>query len=138
MSMAAAFLRVLLCVSLVFSGSVAAATSAMMSLQQGPPTSLQSDTADHPACHGRPMAGVAKVDPRPSAQPGSLAGTTGQSAPDCCDAGTCSSACLHQAQVPLLSNVFDAADGDVAAAVAHVTTSHAEPALPSLIRPPIG
>ena len=109
MSLAAAFLRVLLCVSLVFSGSVTAATSAMMSLQQGP-----------------------------SAQAGSLAGTTGQSAPDCCDAGTCSSACLHQAQVPLLSNVFDAADGDVAAAVVHVTSSHAEPALPSLLRPPIG
>ncbi|WP_425482237.1 CopL family metal-binding regulatory protein [Cognatiluteimonas profundi] len=139
MSLRTAIWRVLLCISLILNGSVYAATSATMSLQQpGQPNAAQSDArADHPPCHGHQLTGVAKPMADQSVLPGSLPGKTGQPTPDCCHAGTCSSMCMHQAQVQMASNVFHAALGQVMAAVGHVKSRHAEPALPSLIRPPI-
>jgi hypothetical protein len=138
MRLRAALLRVLLCISLVFNGSVAAATSAMMALQQGQPGMSHATAAHEDPCHGHATGGVDTVDAHQSAQPGSLPARTGQPVPDCCHAGTCGVACMSPAQVQLASHAFDATGSDAMAAVAYLTPRHAEPALPSLIRPPIG
>ena len=142
MSTRAILLRLLLCVALVFNG----AASAMASVQlmqmhadgQGTasiPVPTMADAEPAMPCHHNGQAShsqdaAAAATPSKDQQP--------HQTPDCCKSSTCTCACVHQAaaMVPML--VFQGATLLHVGSVRSMTLGHPAPALPHLIRPPIG
>src|SRR3546814_242086 len=62
----------------------------------------------------------------------------GTSLPDCCESGACRCACLHHGQFAPMTMVASAAIIGHTDSVRPMFSVHASPALPHLIRPPIG
>ena len=142
MSTRAILLRLLLCIALVFNG----AASAMASVQlmqmhadgQGTasiPVPTMADAEPAMPCHHDGQAShsqdaAAAATPSKDQQP--------HQTPDCCKSSTCTCACVHQAaaMVPML--VFQGATLLHVGSVRSMTLGHPAPALPHLIRPPIG
>jgi len=142
------FLRVLLCISLVFYGSganaaatgmqMAYATAAAATVSSTDPVPGATATA---SCHdanatGIPAAGqpIAGADDDTS---GAQASTS--ASPDCCEASSsCDCSCTQQVQIATTALIVRGPVPARSTAVRPMTTGHASPALPHLIRPPIG
>ena len=142
MSTRAILLRLLLCIALVFNG----AASAMASVQlmqmhadgQGTasiPVPTMADAEPAMPCHHNGQASHSQ-DAADAAMPSK--DKQPHQAPDCCKSSTCTCACVHQAaaMVPML--VFQGATLLHVGSVRSMTLGHPAPALPHLIRPPIG
>ena len=137
MSARVVLLRLLLCVALVFNG----AASAMASVQM---MQLHAQADDAVASAGMQADAMAESTlpchhgeqaPEESTAP---AKTKHPATPDCCKSNTCTCACVSPvvAMVPTLAfHDVSMADADDVRAMA---PGHATPALPHLIRPPIG
>ena len=138
-------LRVLLSLILVMNGATSAVAATHMQMthlavqtkKEAAANMPQTATADMP-CHHHDQASTAVAvndasiasDPAPT--------KSKHPAPDCCKSGTCICVCTHFAQttLPALNLPAPALDGN--RSVRRLTLAHAAPALPHLIRPPIG
>lgn len=142
MSVWAILLRILLSVALVLNGATAAAAAVRMQMshEDGPAfaavvvESPQPSSADMP-CHPQTSeadskASVAADDSAPS--------KSKHVAPDCCKSSSCNCVCAHAAQAPLAFVLVHAPLVDQDLSVRPLLTGHPSPALPHLIRPPIG
>ena len=142
MSTRAILLRLLLCIALVFNGAASAMASVQMMQMhadgQGTasiPVPTMADAEPAMPCHHDGQAShsqdaAAAATPSKDQQP--------HQTPDCCKSSTCTCACVHQAaaMVPML--VFQGATLLHVGSVRSMTLGHPAPALPHLIRPPIG
>lgn len=142
MSTRAILLRLLLCVALVFNGAASAMASVQMMQMHAdgheaastPVAPMASAESEMPCHHdGQPahsQDAAAAATPSKDQQP--------HQTPDCCKSSTCTCACVHQAaaMVPML--VFQGATLLHVGSVRSMTLGHPAPALPHLIRPPIG
>ena len=143
MSTRAILLRLLLCVALVFNGAASAMASVQMMQMhadgQGtasvPVPTMVAGAEPAMPCHHDGQAShsqdaAAAATPSKDQQP--------HQTPDCCKSSTCTCACVHQAaaMVPML--VFQGATLLHVGSVRSMTLGHPAPALPHLIRPPIG
>lgn len=144
MSLASVALRLLLSLCLVLNGlgTVMAAGHVPMfheapTMKPGPTTALAGDTVA--PCHGQEAAQPARAD-TPSAPPGPHHGAAepDPSVSDCCGFGTCQCACLHLAQAVLPLPAPAALTLVHALSLRPLPLGRAAPALPHLIRPPIG
>jgi hypothetical protein len=142
MSTRAILLRLLLCIALVFNGAASAMASVQMMQMhadgQGTasipvPTMADAEPAmpchhDGQASHSQDAADAAT--PSKDKQP--------HQAPDCCKSSTCTCACVHQAAAMVPMMAFQGAALLHAGSVRSMALGHPAPALPHLIRPPIG
>ena len=143
MSTRAILLRLLLCIALVFNGAASAMASVQMMQMhadgQGtasvPVPTMVAGAEPAMPCHHDGQAShsqdaAAAATPSKDQQP--------HQTPDCCKSSTCTCACVHQAaaMVPML--VFQGATLLHVGSVRSMTVGHPAPALPHLIRPPIG
>ena len=142
MSTRAILLRLLLCVALVFNGAASAMASVQMMQMHAdgheaastPVAPMASAESEMPCHHdGQPAhsqdaadAATATKDKQP-----------GQS-PDCCKSSTCTCACVHQAAAMVPVMAFQGTALLHVGSVRSMALGHPTPALPHLIRPPIG
>lgn len=140
-------LRVLLSLVLVLNGATSAAAATHMQMNHTAahtPIKAQANvsqamSADMP-CHHPDQTSAAVVgddspiatDPTPK--------KSKHPAPDCCKSGTgtCTCACTHLAQATLPALNITAFVHDGNRSIRRLTLAHPTPALPHLIRPPIG
>ncbi len=138
--MFALLLRCLLCISLILNGSGYVMASAHLQMgHMGSIAVIQEPApAAMPPCHQNDDAsGTAAVELPEAVQDESRA-MSKHPAPDCCKSGACQCACMHQAHAVL---PVQALRHDVSGHAVDVRTlqpAHPAPALPHLIRPPIG
>ncbi len=137
-------LRMMLIVALVLNGAGAAAASVTMLQAPMPGTAshaahaMQATSAmqDGMPCHDMAQMTEKPVSPEIAVQ---VPGHPGKpSAPDCCKSGTCQCACVqaaHAALPAMLAFALASPHSDVAHPM---PAGHADPALPHLVRPPIG
>ena len=121
--------RLLLSVALVLNGIGGAMAATRMHVEQ-------ASTAEHvrtPESAGMPCHEDQGTSERKTGAPHEQS-----PAPDCCTSGVCACACAHVSQVPLpaLPSTESVPGRDLT--VAHMSLGLAAPALPHLIRPPIG
>ena len=137
------FLRVLLCISLVFYGSglaTAATTSqiqnAMAAASAGPPTDMTSGGTLAAPCHDASAVEMAAV--HHAGMVGDDAQTATQGSPDCCTATGCDCSCAQH--VPVATTVLSAGSAMAVSSTAasRMKAGHTSPPLPHQIRPPIG
>jgi len=140
-------LRVLLSVALICNGATSAMASVQMLHASRPQAAMSpaaaATTAAMPPCHQHPAAqqgpavaaltsaspvAAADVAPAPAEQP----------QPDCCKSGMCRCACAHPAQAAVPMMALTPLRVESAGNVRSLSSAHAAPALPHLIRPPIG
>jgi hypothetical protein len=117
-------LRVLLSIALVFNGAATAFASAGM---DGMAEAAAAAEADVPPCHDLEQSSAPSTP-----EQGGHAGS------DCCESGMCRCACLHHVPVALVALTFVAPVLVHPDSVRPMSVGHATPALPHLIRPPIG
>lgn len=133
-------LRVLLSLSLILNGMSAAfathspAGHAGMSMSDAP-VAAQVAVESIPPCHQAPSTSPAESDDAPRVH--EAARDHGKT-PDCCKSGTCRCDCLHAAQAGPAPWTEGALAFDHTRSFRRLTSAHATPALPHLIRPPIG
>lgn len=142
MSVWAILLRVLLSVALVLNGATGASAVVRMQMphEQGQAVAALAAEPPEPSsaempCHRQASetgdkAPLAAVDPEPL--------KSKHSAPDCCKSSSCNCACVQAAQAPLASVFVQALLVDHSHSVSPLSPGHPSPALPHLIRPPIG
>ena len=146
MSVWAILLRILLSVALVLNGATGAAAAvrkqmyhedgqshaiAAVALAVESPESSSDDMPCHQqATEADSKASLAADD---SAPPGSKHPT-----PDCCKSSSCNCVCTHAAQAPLAFVFVHVPLVDHNLSVRPLLLGHPSPALPHLIRPPIG
>lgn len=142
MSTRAILLRLLLCVALVFNGAASAMASVQMMQMhadgQGTASvSVQSMADAEPAmqCHhdGQPSH---SQDTAATATPSKV--KPPHKAPDCCKSSACTCACVHHAAAMAPMMVFLGTTLPHVGSVRSMALGHPAPALPDLIRPPIG
>lgn len=125
-------LRILLCIALIANGATTGVPAhAGHDGMAAPAEVAQSSVSD---------AGKLPCDEHPrgaEALPSTPADADGAPS-DCCASDACRCACMHAGHVALASVVQTAADKPHAAAMRPLSSGHAAPALPHLIRPPIG
>lgn len=137
MSFWAVLLRVLLSVALIVNG----ATTAMASVQMAHGAASIAATPVKPAsvetpCNEHQQTASVTADPPSSAtveSPKSKHATS-----DCCKSGACRCACMQSASASLPMMMFTPALVEHSQSVRPMALGHAAPALPQLIRPPIG
>ena len=130
MSVWSILLRLFLAAALIFNGAAAVA-SVHMHHMGGVPATTQPEPAsaeEHP-CHEH--ASTAADQPAPAVDADTRS-------PDCCKSGNCRCGCVHQATAAVLGLHPVASTIEHAASARPMSTGHAGPALPHLIRPPIG
>ena len=138
----AILLRVLLCVALVFNGATPAMASAQMMqmhaahLSDSRAVSRATQLVNvepSASCHDQ----VAQAQPQHAGEVADHQ-QPDQSDPGCCKSSPCTCACVHHAaaMVPLVT--FHGASIAQGNSVRPMALSHPAPALPHLIRPPIG
>lgn len=138
-------LRLLLCVALVFNG----ATSAMASVQMAhggmagateavsqPAMADGQTTTESMTCHDQ-QATTAATEHVATAPTSMLHNVKHQSS-DCCKSGVCRCTCVHHVQAAVPAMAFYASWFGHTDGVHSMPLGHAAPALPNLIRPPIG
>jgi hypothetical protein len=92
-----------------------------------------SSTANADPCHEHDQAAsLASEDPVAP-----VPAESGHPPLDCCQSGTCQCACMHPAPAAVPAIAFAAVSIGHARGARAMPTSHATPALPHLIRPPI-
>lgn len=139
-------LRLLLSLSLVLYGSGVAAAATGMQMAHATATAHSIDPATGrvseggPApCHDAAETTVsAAEDPAETADVGTDISTSTHGSPDCCEASGCDCSCIQQVQVASIALGVENLAPDRSTAVRAMTAGHASPALPHLIRPPIG
>ena len=136
MSGSAILLRVLLSVVLTLNGMGSAVASVQMAHAGKMAVEMPvSDAAEMP-CHGHDDAQAEATQPDVVS---TLAEEDpSQAEPDCCESGACRCACIHQAQAVVAVLLPIEAVIIHARAVLPPKAGHSAPALPHLIRPPIG
>lgn len=151
-------LRVLLCLVLALNGATSAVAATRMQLGHSGHPGLQatimvaSTTAapmaaaaasdDGMPCHQAQHEPARAASDSPIADDATAAGSTPatstSSATDCCGSDTCTCACMHAAQAALPITTVAASVIEHSQAARWLPSAHATPALPHLIRPPIG
>lgn len=131
MRLRAILVRLLLCLALVANGTSAVYASARMAFDSGKSSTAMEQEAE-PPCHD-----VADM------QDGVMIADTGSQAPadshdDCCPPGACLCSCVSHAPTILTVHAIALTTRSAASPVSALRSSHASPALPHLIRPPIG
>lgn len=132
-------LRVVLSVALILNGIGGAVAGARMQAGQ-----LAAPTAAPPAeaTGSAEMSCHAHSGPQSSVHQASKAGSPASPGkvpvPDCCKSGVCACACAHVAQIALSTLQVTAPVLEHGLAVRRLSLTYATPALPHLIRPPIG
>lgn len=119
------FLRLLLSVTLVWNGIGGAMAATRMHVEQA--TIAVPESAGTP-CHEHQHPDNGNTGTQHEESP----------APDCCKSGLCVCACAHLSQVPLPSLPLTGFVAFHDLAAAYELLGRAPPALPHLIRPPIG
>jgi hypothetical protein len=137
MSMRSILLRVLLSLTLALNGASAAAM--MTSVHAAHPTMVASvATSGHAMpCHGHSHVSAAEMRVH-HAMADAASATTRHSIPDCCKHGACSCDCTLVAQVVFSEVYVPLLMLDRSRSAGRLSVSHGAPALPHLIRPPIG
>lgn len=142
MSIRAILLRVLLSISLVLNGAAGAAAAVHVQMPHDDGQAVAALAAESPGsssgempCHQQATetgdkAPLAAADPEPA--------ESKHSAPDCCKSSSCNCACVQAAQAPLAFVFVHALLVDHSHSVSPLLPGHPSPALPHLIRPPIG
>lgn len=148
MSPWSALLRVVLILVLVLNGAGAAAASVTMMRTTMPEgasaatsaaletSSIQSEMPCHDMAHV--TAETASPDVAMHSPVHAAQGKGTPATPDCCKGGTCQCACVqaaHAALPAMLAFALASPHSDVAHPM---PAGHADPALPHLVRPPIG
>jgi hypothetical protein len=132
-----AILRILLSLVLVLNGIGGAMAAARMQLA---PASHEHETGS------RDMAGTdmpchqqdAAAHPDHAMPSGDRVPEKAPAVPDCCKGAACTCACMCIAQAGLLAPALPALRWANLPVVKRLTSGHAAPALPHLVRPPIG
>lgn len=143
MSVRAILLRVLLSVALVLNGATGAAAAVHMQMPQQEDQahaprvaeSPESSSADMP-CHQQQATGVSGKAPLAAAD--SVTPKPKHSTPDCCKSSSCNCVCMHAAQAPPAPMFIQTLLVDHSLSIGPLLPGHPSPALPHLIRPPIG
>ncbi|HSR64136.1 MAG TPA: CopL family metal-binding regulatory protein [Xanthomonadaceae bacterium] len=132
-------LRVLLSLSLVLNGAmaVAAPMDAMHAHAGGSVRGEAVVAVDAMPCHGHHHGADAGTGRHPAASP-PTPGKPAQPAPGCCSAGACACTCAQLAPAMPANPACSPAACGHEAGLAVATQEHPDPALPQLIRPPIG
>lgn len=148
MSVWTILLRALLSVALVLNGATGAAAAVRMQMHHGDGELLAAlaveapglSSDDVPPCHQQATeaSGERPLDADDSALSGSKHSGSKHSTPDCCKSSSCNCACVQAAQAPLASMFIHAVLADHSPSVRPLLPGHPSPALPHLIRPPIG
>jgi len=125
-------LRLLLCIALVANGTSAVYASTMMAVGAGMAATTAVEQDAQPPCHDMPAmthAAMAAdhVAPAPPI-----------SHDDCCPPGACLCSCVSHAPSIVAFGTFALPMRPASAPVAALRVPLASPALPTLIRPPIG
>ncbi len=137
-------LRMMLIVALVLNGAGAAAASVTM-LQASMPETASSTAHAMQAtstmqsgmpCHDMAQTMAKPASPEIAIQSPGHAGKP--AAPDCCKSGTCQCACMQAAHAALPAMLAFAVDSPHSDVAHPMPAGHADPALPHLVRPPIG
>ena len=131
-------LRVVLSIALVLNGIGGAVAATRMHADQI--SAAEHTSSPKPAntampCHQHQLSQAA--DGHTSAQSAPAAPEKSQ-LPDCCESGICACACAHATQVVLLAPPGTVPILNRNLTVKPLPLAHAAPALPHLIRPPIG
>ena len=131
----AAWFRLLIAVSLVLNG-VGTAFASVQMLQGGEGHAEQAADTVMPPCHEgqAPEASTGHSDMAEEA--GDRKATNPHA--DCCQPGACTCPCASHAAAALVGIAPAAACIEHAISVRSMALGHASPALPHLIRPPIG
>lgn len=134
-------LRILLSVALIFNGAATVAASAHMN-HAGMAEAVQSakvvQAVEAQPCHQHDQAASADPSGQPAVALDTGSSGSGHPTPDCCESGACRCACAHHAQAAIPDVVFNTPMIEHADSVRPMSWGHAPPALPHLIRPPIG
>jgi hypothetical protein len=135
-------LRIVLSVALILNGFGSAMAATHMHLENAStvadarthtPTQARDDSAAAP-CHD--SSGIPDSGSKP--QDEGETGTAKSSADlGCCASGLCSCKCVHQGQALFAPTLCSQLALEHSADVRTMTSAHASPALPHLIRPPI-
>lgn len=127
-------LRLLLAAALIFNGAATAVASVHMNHMVEAAVQPEPVAAEDSPCQQRHPATTAAAD-----QDATMDTDTDQApSSDCCKSGACRCACAYHATAAILDFDFVAPIIEHAASVRPMSTGHAAPALPHLIRPPIG
>jgi hypothetical protein len=148
MSMLSALLRLTLSAVLILNGVGTAVAGTRMHLEHAKQightsqsvTEPMANAQVEPPCHQHGHDGVAPVPP-PVEELGVATNPTEKSktpAPDCCKSASCGCACMHAAAGVVVSSLPHAVFNLHAAIAWTEASGHRPPALPHLIRPPIG
>lgn len=130
-------IRVLLSVALILNGATQAMVSVQMTHGAASIASMpEKKASSEMPCHQHEQA-AASLTADPSAAPDSPPKTK-HPAPDCCKFGACRCACLHSAPAAVPMMIYTPALVDHSQSVLPIALGHVAPALPHLIRPPIG
>lgn len=126
-------LRILLSLSLITNGSGAAMSGTHSGSGAAHEASVDQGSAIERPCHEAQVVDAAGS----SSGTGVLATAPPPIPADCCATGSCLCACVHQSQatVPGVSPGSVTAPAGIATAL---RSEHSTPALPQMIRPPIG
>jgi len=140
--MFALLLRFLLCISLILNGSGFAMASpharmAHTDSMAMPVVSPEATAATEPPCHTEQHSAVHASEVSDEAHDGSPADSKSP-APDCCASDTCQCACMHQAQAAIPLHALTHGIVEHTGGARMRKSGHPAPALPHLIRPPIG
>ena len=138
----AILLRLLLCVALVFNGAGSAMASVQMMQMHavehgavGAPVTTAADAESAMPCH-HGMQTAQHHGSADGAKPFKAKPTP--AAPDCCKSGTCTCACVTHVAVMVPMVALHGIAIAHAGSVRPMALGHPAPALPHLIRPPIG
>jgi len=145
MRIAPALIRVLLILALIANGATSAFAATQMQIshlnekaaEAEAPKSAQSSV---PPCHEHAATiGVSIANAEAAVvDKDSRGANTRHGSLDCCKSAKCLCACMHHVAATSASVHFLAANVDHASSVRPLKMGHAAPALPPLIRPPIG
>lgn len=144
MSPFAILLRVLLSISLVLNGMGTAVAATRMLVDHAATSVARTVVATTEVVATLPceqhhgMAAAVSEGPAPIAAADTGAVKTKHPTPDCCKSGKCGCACLQATPAALLVMSLPQAVIARGAGVRAMKPEHASPALPQLIRPPIG
>ncbi|MGH8085855.1 MAG: CopL family metal-binding regulatory protein [Lysobacter sp.] len=139
MSIFSVLLRLLLSVALLFNGVASASAHDTGLVEAAAKVDLVIDhaaKAESMPCHEHHSAHSTAAGQEPATAP--LAGSPDTEPSDCCESGTCPSVCAQQTPVALLVGSFTVSKVEHSASVRPTSSGHPSPALPHLIRPPIG
>ena len=144
MTVLSVLLRVLLSISLILNGSGYAMAATHMQMGHGdtaasaPKQASDSVFAAELPCQQHHSGVSGPVAQLPDTTSDSATVKSEHPSPDCCKSGACRCACVHQVQVAIPMGSLDGGVIEHAGVMQLLKQGHTAPALPHLIRPPIG